>query len=60
VELEEFSLGNSWVHDLGPRVKIVVTLVFSLVVALNQHLPGTAMSFVLPVALLACAQVSFK
>lgn len=60
MEIEEFSLGNSWVHDLDPRVKIVVTLVFSLVVALNQHLVGTALSLALPVGLLASARLSMS
>jgi cobalt/nickel transport system permease protein len=60
VELQEFSLGNSWVHDLDPRVKIVVTLFFSVVVALNQHLPGTALSLMFPAALLIAARLSVK
>jgi cobalt/nickel transport system permease protein len=60
MELEEFALGDSWVHNLDPRVKILVTLIFSFVVALNQHLPGTLMSLVLPLALLACARISLK
>jgi cobalt/nickel transport system permease protein len=59
MELEEFALGNSWVHNLDPRAKILVTLAFSVVVALNQHLTGTALSLALPLVLLACARVDF-
>jgi cobalt/nickel transport system permease protein len=58
MHIEEFALGDSWVHELDPRVKIVVTLVFSLVVALNQHLAGTAVSLALPVALIAASRLS--
>jgi cobalt/nickel transport system permease protein len=58
VEIEEFALGESWVHRLDPRAKIVVAVVFSVVVALNQHLQATALSMLLPVGLLACAQLS--
>jgi len=60
MEIEEFALGDSWVHDLDPRVKIVVTTVFSIVVALNQHVPWTAASLALPIALLAAARLSIK
>jgi len=60
VEIEEFALGDSCVHNLDPRVKIVVTLIFSFVVALNRHLPDTALSLVLPVALLAAARLSVR
>jgi cobalt/nickel transport system permease protein len=58
MHIEEFARGDSWVHELDPRVKIVVTLVFSLVVALNQHLQGTAVSLALPLALIAAARLS--
>lgn len=60
MDIEEFSVGDSWVHDLDPRVKIVVTLIFSVVVALNQHLFGSALSLVLPVALIIAARLSIK
>lgn len=60
MEIEEFALGNSWVHDLDPRGKIMVTLIFSVVVALNQHLPGTALSLVFPVTLVIAARLSIK
>jgi len=60
MQIEEFALGNSWVHELDPRVKIVVTFVFSLVVALNQDLAATALSIVLPVALILAARLTLK
>jgi len=60
MQMEEFALGNSWVHELDPRAKIVVTLVFSLVVALNQDLTATALSMILPVALILAAGLTLK
>jgi len=60
VEIEEFALGDSWIHELDPRVKMLVTLVFSVVVALNQHVSWTAVSLVLPLALILAAGLSIK
>ena len=59
MQIEEFSSGDSWVHKLDPRVKIVVTLVFSVVVALNNHLEVVAISLILPFALIICARLDF-
>jgi cobalt/nickel transport system permease protein len=59
MEMEEFASGNSWVHKLDPRVKIIVTMVFSVVVALNNHLEMTAISMILPVILLVFARLDF-
>jgi cobalt/nickel transport system permease protein len=59
MDMEEFASGKSWVHNLDPRVKIVVTLVFSVVVALNNHIEMTAISLILPAFLLVCARLDF-
>jgi cobalt/nickel transport system permease protein len=59
MEIEEFSSGNSWVHKLDPRVKIVITVVFSVVVALNNHLEVTVISMILPFILVICAKLDF-
>jgi len=58
MHIEEFAIGNSWIHELDPRVKIIVTVIFSLVVALNQNLAGTALSLLLPTALLAAGRLN--
>lgn len=60
MDIEEFSLGDSWVHRLDPRAKIIVAAAFSLVVALNQHLLASAASLALPLALLVCARLSAR
>lgn len=57
MDMEEFALGDSWVHQLDPRLKIVLALGFSVVVALNNHLAATVISLALPVFLIKCAKL---
>jgi len=58
MEVEEFALGSSWVHNLDPRVKIAVTVVFSVDVALMNDLRAAGLSLVLPLALVTAARLS--
>jgi cobalt/nickel transport system permease protein len=48
---EQFSTGDSFVHGLDPRVKIIVAIIFSLVVAVSSRfsalLPALAMALIL-------------
>lgn len=60
MQIEEFALGDSWVHRLDPRAKILVAGAFSVVVAVNQHVLASAMSLMLPLALIASARLSAK
>ncbi|MDQ1239167.1 MAG: cobalt/nickel transport system permease protein [Thermodesulfobacteriota bacterium] len=60
MDMEAFASGDSWVHHLDPRVKIVFTLVFSVVVALNNNVHVTALSLSLPVLLIICAQLEAR
>jgi cobalt/nickel transport system permease protein len=60
MHIEEFALGNSSIHNLDPRVKIVAALAFSLIVALNNSIAMTAVSFCFPLALIVCARISVK
>jgi cobalt/nickel transport system permease protein len=60
MHIEEFALGNSSIHNLDPRVKIVAALAFSLIVALNNSIAMTAASFCFPLALIVCARISVK
>jgi cobalt/nickel transport system permease protein len=34
---EQFSIGDSFVHNLDPRVKIIVAIIFSVVVAVSSN-----------------------
>ncbi len=53
---EEFAKGSSWVHRLDPRVKIVVTLIFSIVIALDNRLEVVSFSLIFPLMLLFFAR----
>jgi cobalt/nickel transport system permease protein len=60
MDIEEFSLGNSWVHHLDPRLKILIAVGFSVVVALNNYLSATLISLALPIFLIAGAKLSLS
>ncbi len=60
MHIEEFALGNSPIHNLDPRVKIVAALVFSLIVALNNSITMSVAAFCFPLALIIVARISIK
>jgi len=60
MDIEEFALGDSFVHNLDPRVKIICTLVFSTVVALNHWISAAAAAIVFPMVLIAAARINIK
>ena len=60
MHIEEFALGDSSIHNLDPRVKIVAALAFSLIVALNNSITVTAVSFCFPLALIVFARIGVK
>lgn len=60
MKLEEFTIGSTWVHHLDPRIKIVVTAVFSVVVAINNSLVSSFISIFLPVILIAAARLDLR
>jgi cobalt/nickel transport system permease protein len=60
MDIEEFAIGTSFVHDLDPRVKFIATLLFSIVVALNTHIPTVAVASVFPVILIFAARINIK
>ncbi len=57
---EPFAYGNSFVHCLDPRVKIITAAMFSLVVALTYELAILFVSAVLALAILIAARLSMK
>lgn len=60
MDLEEFALGNSFVHRLDPRVKIVAALVFSALVAVNHSIAACAVALIFPAMLLLAARVDLR
>lgn len=57
MQIEEFALGDSLVHRLDPRVKIIVTFVFSVVVALTGSIATAATALGLPLFLILAARL---
>ncbi|MBI5250497.1 MAG: cobalt ECF transporter T component CbiQ [Desulfomonile tiedjei] len=57
MQIEEFALGNSIIHRLDPRVKIVVTFIFSIMVAVTNSIATAAVAMILPVVLILTARV---
>jgi len=55
---EEFSEGSSCIHGLDPRVKIVVTLLFSVVVAVSCSFSALICALILSIVLVAAARLS--
>jgi cobalt/nickel transport system permease protein len=58
--VEPFAYGNSFVHCLDPRVKIITAALFSLVVALTYELAILFVSAVSALAILGAARLSLK
>jgi cobalt/nickel transport system permease protein len=60
MDIEEFALGDSFVHRLDPRAKIISALVFSVVVALNHWVLAAAVAIVFPMALIVAARINLR
>jgi cobalt/nickel transport system permease protein len=58
--VEPFAYGNSFVHCLDPRVKIITVAMFSLVVALTYELTILFVSAILAMAILVAARLPLK
>ncbi len=57
---EQFSTGNSFVHSLDPRVKIIVAIFFSVVVAVSSNFASLLPALALSLFLIILGKLSFK
>lgn len=60
MRVEEFALGESAVHRIDPRAKILVTLAFSVIVALEKSISVSLAALVFPICLICLAGISWK
>ena len=60
MDIEEFALGDSWVHRSDPRIKISVSLLFSLVVAVNGSLLASSLALIFPIILVIASRLDVK
>jgi cobalt/nickel transport system permease protein len=57
---EKFSKGNSSIHKLDPRVKIITFSLFSIVVATSYKFPVLFVSFLYPLSFIIISKVNLK
>jgi cobalt/nickel transport system permease protein len=55
---EPFAIGNSIVHQLDPRIRVVLTSVYAFVVALSYHFSVLILALVLSLFLIVISRVS--
>ena len=55
---EPFATGNSIIHQLDPRIRVVLTSLYAFVVALSYHFPVLIVALVLSLVLIAISRVS--
>jgi cobalt/nickel transport system permease protein len=60
MKVEEFALGESLVHRMNPRSKVIAAAVFSVVVAITQSITAAAAALIFPMILLIAARVDVK
>ena len=60
MRLTEFSHGDSFIHLMDPRSKIVTTVIFSVFVAVNNSLQVCALALIFPLAMLGLGRISFS
>ena len=54
---EPFAIGNSFIHRLDPRIRVVLTGAYAFVVALSYHFPALIAAVVLSTVLIAISRV---
>jgi cobalt/nickel transport system permease protein len=58
MRIEEFALGDSFIHRLDPRAKIIAAFSFSLVTALTQSIPASVAALVFASLLVTAAKLN--
>ena len=57
---EDFSSGNSIMHRLDPRIKIIVAFAFSVTVALSDHFPAVLSAIFIALFFIFLARLPFR
>jgi len=57
---EPFAIGDSLIHRLDPRIRVVLTVLYTFVIALAYQFPVLTAALVLSSALIAISRVSIK
>ncbi len=57
---EQFATGNSFIHSLDPRVKIIVAILFSVVVAISSNFSALLSALAVSVFLVVLGKLSIR
>jgi len=57
---EPFAIGNSWIHRIDPRVRIVSAVVYSLAVALSNRFPVLLTALAVSLILVCLARLNLR
>jgi len=57
---EQFSTGESFVHSLDPRVKIIVAILYSIVVAVSSNFSALLPALGVSVFLIVLGKISIR
>ncbi|MDY7033083.1 MAG: cobalt ECF transporter T component CbiQ [Thermodesulfobacteriota bacterium] len=57
---EEFASGDSYIHRLDPRMKILIAVSYAIVIAVSDKLPVLLCGLFFPVVLVAIARLNMK
>ena len=60
ITIQEFALGESVLHKMDPRAKIIAAIVFAVVVAVNRSVVASAVALVFPLTLIFISHISLK
>jgi len=57
---EPFAIGNSWIHSIDPRIKIIFAAIYSLVVALSNRFPVLLTALTVSIILVLLARLDIR
>ena len=57
---EPFAAGNSWVHRIDTRLRILFAVVFSLLIALSENFPMLAAALAFSIGLVGLAKLNAR
>ncbi|OQY03381.1 MAG: cobalt ECF transporter T component CbiQ [Desulfobacteraceae bacterium 4572_123] len=57
---EPFAIGNSWIHRIDPRLKIVFATLYSFIIALSDRFPTLFAGLVISISLVVMARLNIR
>ncbi|MGA1867128.1 MAG: cobalt ECF transporter T component CbiQ [bacterium] len=60
MDIEQFSQGTSFLHRFDPRLKIIIAVIFSIIIAVAHQYDVILLGFAFSVVLILISQLNFK